>query len=80
MFKSALKSAFYDLTAARDFYRESCKAAGISMHRSLVVQYVEVQALLLSPIAPHWADYIWQEVLKKVSINNQTNFFAGFSC
>jgi len=26
---------------------------------------VELQALLLTPIAPHFADYIWQEVLKK---------------
>jgi leucyl-tRNA synthetase len=26
---------------------------------------VELQALLITPIAPHFADYIWQEVLKK---------------
>ena len=68
MYKLALKSAFYDFTAARDFYRENTKAAGIGMHRDLVQQYIELQALLLCPIAPHWSEYIWLEVLKKVSL------------
>ena len=36
------------------------------MHHKLVERYIELQALLLTPIAPHWADYIWQEVLKHV--------------
>lgn len=50
----------------RDFYREAVMAAGIGMNRTLVLQYIELQALLLSPIASHWADYMWQEVLNKV--------------
>jgi len=33
------------------------------MHKSLLTRYITLQALLLTPIAPHWADYIWQEVL-----------------
>jgi leucyl-tRNA synthetase len=33
------------------------------MNQTLVKRYVELQALLITPIAPHWADYIWQEVL-----------------
>lgn len=35
------------------------------MHRTLIFRYIELQALILTPIAPHWADYIWQEVLGK---------------
>ncbi|KAF2470733.1 leucyl-tRNA synthetase [Lindgomyces ingoldianus] len=65
MYKSALKSGYYDFTAARDFYREVTKAAGLGMHEGLAKRYIELQALLLTPIAPHWADYIWQEVLSK---------------
>lgn len=64
-FKLALKSALYDFTSARDFYREACSAAGIKMHRDLVLRYIELQALLLAVIAPHWSEYIWLEVLKK---------------
>lgn len=37
------------------------------MHRSLVHRYIELQALIITPIAPHWADYIWQEVLGHTS-------------
>ena len=64
-FKAALRSALYDFTIARDFYREATTAAGIGMHAALVRRYVELQALIITPIAPHWADYIWQEVLHR---------------
>lgn len=66
MYKLALKGALYDFTGSRDFYREATAAAGIGMHEELVLQYIELQALLLTPIAPHWAEYIWLEVLGKV--------------
>ncbi len=33
------------------------------MHRSLIESYIALQALVITPIAPHWADYIWTEVL-----------------
>ncbi|KAH8811595.1 leucyl-tRNA synthetase-like protein [Xylogone sp. PMI_703] len=64
-YKLALKSALYDLTSARDFYREASTAAGITMHKDLILKYIELQALLLAVIAPHWSEYIWLEVLKK---------------
>lgn len=66
MYKQALKAAYYELTTARDSYRLSTISAGIGMHQDCVRKFVEYQALLLAPIAPHWSDYIWQEVLKKV--------------
>ncbi|KAL8666425.1 MAG: hypothetical protein Q9202_001448 [Teloschistes flavicans] len=62
-YKVALKSSLYDFTSTRDFYREALAAAAIPMHASLVKKYITLQALIISPIAPHWADYIWQEVL-----------------
>ena len=40
------------------------------MHKDLVFRYIEFQALLLTPIAPHWADFVWQEVLHKVKFNS----------
>ena len=66
-FKLALKSGLYDFTSARDSYREASTAAGVGMHRDIVMRYVELQALMLAPIIPHWAEYIWLEVLNKVS-------------
>jgi len=52
-------------------------AAGVGMHRDVVLRYIELQALMLAPIAPHWAEYVWLEVLKKVSIQFSTNKYSS---
>ncbi|KAI8627983.1 leucyl-tRNA synthetase [Xylariaceae sp. FL1651] len=62
-FKLALKSGFYDFIASRDWYRDITKAVGINMHRDLVKRYIELQALLLTPIAPHFSEYVYRDVL-----------------
>lgn len=35
------------------------------MHADLVRRYIELQALMLAVIAPHWSEHIWLEVLRK---------------
>ncbi|KAI0387235.1 leucyl-tRNA synthetase [Hypomontagnella monticulosa] len=62
-YKLALKSCFYDLINAKDAYRASCVAAGITMNKALVSKYMRLQALSLAPIAPHWAEYVWLDIL-----------------
>ncbi|KAM7203947.1 leucine--tRNA ligase, cytoplasmic [Rhypophila sp. PSN 637] len=64
-YKLALKAAHYDFLNARDTYREACNAAGIPLHKDLVMKYIRLQALILTPIAPHWAEWVWLEVLKE---------------
>ncbi|CAG7922844.1 unnamed protein product [Penicillium olsonii] len=73
-FKLALKSGLYDFTSARDSYREAATSAGVGMHRDVVLRYIELQALVLSPIIPHWAEYIWLEVLKKTESIHHAQF------
>lgn len=73
----ALKSALYDFTSARDFYREVATGAGVGMHRDLVLRYIEIQALLLAPIAPHWSEHVWLEVLKKVWLSLKSSVCPG---
>ncbi|PUU78530.1 hypothetical protein B9Z19DRAFT_1083939 [Tuber borchii] len=68
-YKLALKTGFYEFQAARDTYREA--TATIRPHKDLISRFIEVQALLITPFAPHWADYIYREVLQKpTSIQN----------
>ncbi|KAF9641759.1 hypothetical protein BFW01_g1742 [Lasiodiplodia theobromae] len=55
---------------------EATTAIGIRMHAKLVLKYVELQALLISPTAPHWSEYIWQEVMQKPS-QGSVAFGAG---
>jgi leucyl-tRNA synthetase len=64
LFKEALRTGFFELQACRDKYRELTLVEG--MHRDLVVRFIEVQALLLSPVCPHVAEHVW-ELLGKVS-------------
>ncbi|KAK4507506.1 hypothetical protein PRZ48_001241 [Zasmidium cellare] len=73
-YKAALKSGLYDFTSSRDFYREATKAAGVGMHQDLVRRYVELQALMLTVVAPHWAEYIWLEVLGKTETVQNARF------
>lgn len=63
MFWEALKTGFYDLQAARDEYRLSCGAEG--MNSDLVWHFMDVQTRLITPICPHYAEYVWRELLKK---------------
>lgn len=64
-YKLALKAALYDFQSARDFYREACLSSGTPMSRPLLLKYVELQSLMICTIAPHWAEYMWLEILKK---------------
>ena len=73
-YKLALKAGLYELTSARDFYREACAAANIKMHKDVVLRYIEVQTLLLAVVAPHWSEYIWLEVLKKEGTVHNARF------
>jgi leucyl-tRNA synthetase len=62
-YKSALKTGLFDYQNARNWYRD---VTGGDMHQDLVLRFIETQALLIAPIAPHWSEYIWRDVLKKV--------------
>lgn len=64
LFKEALRTGFFELQAVRDKYRELTAFEG-GMHQDLVMQFIETQALLLSPICPHVSEHVYQ-LLKKV--------------
>lgn len=58
-YKSALKFGLFDFQTARDYYRDAVP----TMHKDLVMKYIETQALLLAPVAPHFAEYLYKEVI-----------------
>ncbi|KAL6284759.1 hypothetical protein ACE6H2_015688 [Prunus campanulata] len=63
MFREALITGFYGLQAARDWYQDSFGAQ--DMNRDLVWHYMDVETRMVAPICPHYAEYVWREVLKK---------------
>lgn len=62
-YKNALKYGLFDYQTSRDYYREMSE----SMHKDLVLRYIETQVLLLAPIAPHFSDYIYREILGNIT-------------
>jgi len=69
LFKEALKTGFFELQAARDKYRELCGGQA-GMCRDLVLQYIEWQAIILSPICPHVCEHVWELLGKPGTILN----------
>ncbi|MEW5310396.1 MAG: hypothetical protein WDW38_002197 [Sanguina aurantia] len=63
LFREALKIAAYDLQGARDVYRVACGPEGVN--RSLVTRFIEVSALIMTPITPHMSEHIWSNLLKR---------------
>lgn len=75
MYKDALKYGWFGMQDARDWYRDynlsidpnmSRDDAAVGLHKDLILRFIEWQTLLITPIAPHWAEYVWRELLKKV--------------
>ncbi len=60
--------SFYEFQRIRDFYREACTSTGDAMRSDLILKFIEIQALLLQPITPHWSEFVWIECLKKVNV------------
>jgi len=63
-YKDALKYGFFELQSARDWYREITADAG-GMHVDLVKYWIEIAALLATPIAPHFTEHLWSAILAK---------------
>ncbi|PWN42036.1 leucyl-tRNA synthetase [Ceraceosorus guamensis] len=61
LYREALKFGWYELLTARDLYREA--TADIGMHVELIEQWIRVQALIMTPIAPHFAEHLWKKTL-----------------
>ncbi|KAF9477977.1 leucyl-tRNA synthetase [Pholiota conissans] len=62
-YKDAVKFGFYDFQSIRDWYREV--TLDIGMHADLVLYWIRNAALLITPVAPHFAEHIWSNILKE---------------
>lgn len=65
-YRDALKFGFFDFATIRDLYRNICGPRG--MHKSCITRWIETQAVILSPLAPHIAEYIWTVRLNKPTL------------
>lgn len=64
LYKEALRTGFFELQAAKDKYLQLSALDGINW--ILIVRFIELQIILLSPICPHVAEHVWA-LIGKVS-------------
>ena len=74
-YRDAVKYGFFELQNARDQYRDATSLHGnVGMSKALLKRFAHVQALLLLPICPHFAEHVWQNVLG----NNSSILYETF--
>lgn len=78
-YRDALKYGFFELQNARDRYRDVTSNTGsVGMNWPLICRFMEIQALLLTPITPHFCEFVWSKVLgKNTSIQQELFPEAG---
>ncbi|XP_076289357.1 leucyl-tRNA synthetase [Lasioglossum baleicum] len=67
-YKEALKTGFFELQAARDKYLQLTTLDNANW--TLIMRFIKIQILLLSPICPHVSEYVWKLIGNKDSILN----------
>lgn len=69
VYKDSLKYGYYEYQSARDWYREVTLAenGGDGMHADLVFHFLRTSALMAQPFIPHYAEFIWRDILEESS-------------
>lgn len=62
-----MKYGYYEYQSARDWYREVTlpENGGDGMHADLVFHFLRTSALMAQPFIPHYAEYIWRDILEE---------------
>jgi leucyl-tRNA synthetase len=74
-FREALRTGFYELQGARDAYRTNVGSEG--MNKDLIMRFIEVQAVLMAPIIPHFSEYVWTKLGKPGTVRKAPYPVAG---
>lgn len=65
-YRDALKYSWFEMQNALNNYRVLCGPK--AMHKDVLSRFFEIQAILLSPIAPHFSEHLWELIGKQESI------------
>jgi len=68
-FRDALRYSFFDFQQIKDDY--IIDVAENEVHQDLIMKFIELQCVIVSPITPYTSEYIWRLIGKKTSINKQ---------
>jgi len=63
-FRDGLQKGWFEMIIARNEYRSFCQDSGISMHKDVILRWIECVIICLCPVCPHWVEKIWQKLGK----------------
>ena len=69
-FREGIHRCWFDMLIIRDLYRDWAVRCGIPMHSGIVLRFVEVLAVMMQPICPHWSEHVWELLGKEGSVCN----------
>ena len=61
----AVKFGYHGMVNARDRYLNFCTTVNEKPHVDLIKRFMEVHAIIMSPIIPHFSEFVWRDLLKK---------------
>eukprot|EP01080_Neovahlkampfia_damariscottae_P009492 gene9492-1698_t len=67
-FREALHLCFYELHKIKDDY--IVQVDGV-VKQDLMMKFIEYEAIIMSPIRPHFSEHIWELIGKKTRIENE---------
>ncbi|XP_031781596.1 leucine--tRNA ligase, cytoplasmic [Nasonia vitripennis] len=68
LYKEALRTGFFELQSTKDKYLQLSSLETVNL--DLLMRFIEVQTILLSPICPHVAEHVWELIGKKGTVLN----------
>eukprot|EP01114_Cavostelium_apophysatum_P006251 TRINITY_DN1749_c0_g1_i1.p1 TRINITY_DN1749_c0_g1~~TRINITY_DN1749_c0_g1_i1.p1 ORF type:complete len:679 (-),score=245.98 TRINITY_DN1749_c0_g1_i1:43-2079(-) len=74
-FREAIQTGFFALQTSRDNYRTAVAEKG--MKKDLIMKFIEVQAIIMAPITPHFSEHIWKMIGKTGTVRKTPFPVAG---
>lgn len=62
-YRDGLNKGWFQMSIARDTYRDWSYKTGTTMHKDVVMMWLEALTLFMCPITPHWSENMWMDVL-----------------
>jgi leucyl-tRNA synthetase len=69
-YRDGLQKAWFEMFIVRDLYRDWSLKCGVPMRRDIVLRFIEVVAVTMSPIIPHWCENVWELMGRPGSVSN----------
>jgi leucyl-tRNA synthetase len=65
-FRDSLKYSWFEFQKLKDDYRVDSES---KMNLKVLMEFIEIQTIIMEPITPHISNYIWRVILKKEKMN-----------